>query len=41
MAHVLLAAGADVARRVDDGQGALDLAEAEGHDEMVALLKAV
>ena len=35
MARVLLAAGAD------DGHGALDLAEAEGHDEMVALLKAV
>ncbi len=30
-----------VARRADDGQGALDLAEVEGHDEMVALLKAV
>lgn len=41
MGRVLLAAEADVARRVDDGQSALDLAEAEGHDEMVALLKAV
>ncbi len=40
MVRVLLAAGADVERQADDGQGALNLAEAEGHDEMVVLLKA-